>query len=95
MLPPEVIGMMAIVIVDPSLGVANYLLGQVDIAPRLFLAHPEWAVGTFVPIDAWQQTPFVALIGLGGLQALPAPLISSSAPLISSWSMARMIRSRR
>ena len=67
MLPPEVIGMMAIVILAPSLGVANYLLGQADIAPRLFLAHPEWAVGTFVPIDAWQQTPFVALIGLGGL----------------------------
>jgi multiple sugar transport system permease protein len=78
MLPPVVIGMMAIVILDPSLGVANYLLGQAGIAPRLFLAHPEWAIGTFVLIDAWQQTPFVALIVLGGLQSLPARVFEAA-----------------
>lgn len=71
MLPPVVIGMMAIVILDPSLGVANYLLKQIGIPPALWLASPDWVILTVALIDTWQWTPFVALIVLGGLQSLP------------------------
>src|SRR5919199_2814400 len=71
MLPPVVIGMMAIVIFDPSFGIANWLLGEVGLGPRLWLSNPEWAILTVAVIDTWQWTPFVALIVLGGLQALP------------------------
>ena len=71
MLPPVVIGMMAIVIFDPSFGVANWVLAQAGIGPRLWLSDPEWAILTVAVIDTWQWTPFVALIVLGGLQALP------------------------
>jgi hypothetical protein len=34
MLPPVVIGMMAIVILDPGLGVANWLLGRIGLGPH-------------------------------------------------------------
>ncbi len=71
MLPPVVVGMMAIVIFDPSFGIANWILGQAGLGPRLWLSDPEWAILTVALIDTWQWTPFVALIVLGGLQALP------------------------
>jgi multiple sugar transport system permease protein len=71
MLPPVVVGMMALVILDPALGVANWLLVQVGIPPALWLASPTWVIPVVALIDAWQWTPFVALIVLGGLQSLP------------------------
>lgn len=78
MLPPVVVGMMAIVILDPALGVANWLLAQAGIAPRLWLAHPEWVIVTVALIDTWQWTPFVALIVLGGLQSLPTRVFEAA-----------------
>ncbi|GAA4223964.1 multiple sugar transport system permease protein [Sagittula marina] len=71
MMPPVVAGMMWIVILDPSLGVANYLLTSVGLPPSTWLASPRWVVPTLALIDTWQWTPYVALIVLGGLQSLP------------------------
>lgn len=71
MIPPVVAGMMWIVILDPSLGVANYLLGRLGIPPSDWLASPTLVIPTVALIDSWQWTPYVALIVLGGLQSLP------------------------
>jgi multiple sugar transport system permease protein len=78
MLPPVVIGMMAIVILDPSLGVANWLLAQAGIAPRLFLADPDTVMLTVALLDTWQWTPFVALIVLGGYLSLPRDVFEAA-----------------
>jgi multiple sugar transport system permease protein len=43
----------------------------VGLPPSLWLASPQWVVPTVALIDTWQWTPYVALIVLGGLQALP------------------------
>ena len=72
MIPPVVVGMMAIVILDPDLGVANWILQQLGLPPALWLASPTWVIFTLAMLDTWQWTPFVALIVLGGLQSLPA-----------------------
>jgi multiple sugar transport system permease protein len=71
MLPPVVVAMMAIVIFDPTIGVANYLLSSVGLPISNWFASPEFVIPTVAIIDAWQWTPFVALIVLGGLQSLP------------------------
>lgn len=78
MLPPVVVGMMAIVILDPGLGVANYLLGQIGVPPRLFLADPDTVILTVAVVDTWQWTPFVALIVLGGYLSLPSELFEAA-----------------
>lgn len=78
MLPPVVVGMMAIVILDPALGVANWLLGQAGMAPLLWLASPQWAAVVVALLDTWQWTPFVALIVLGGLQSLPGKVYEAA-----------------
>jgi len=71
MLPPVVIGMIAIVVLDPGLGAANWILQSIGLPPLLWLASPEWSLLVIALIDTWQWTPFVALIVLGGLQSLP------------------------
>ena len=71
MMPPVVAGMMWIVILDPSLGAANYLLTAVGLPPSDWLASPTLVIPTIAMIDTWQWAPYVALIVLGGLQSLP------------------------
>lgn len=71
MLPPVVAGMMWLVILDPSLGAANYLLQSIGLPQSDWLASPMWVIPTVAMIDSWQWTPYVALIVLGGLQSLP------------------------
>lgn len=70
-LPPVVVGMMWLVVLDPSIGAANYLLQSVGLARSDWLASPTWVIPTVAMIDTWQWTPYVALIVLGGLQSLP------------------------
>ena len=71
MMPPVVAGMMWLVILDPSLGAANYVLTSLGLPPSDWLASPTWVIPTVALIDSWQWTPYVALIVLGGLQSLP------------------------
>lgn len=78
-LPPVVVGMMFLVIFDPSLGAANYILELFGIPPSLWLASPTMVIPTIVLLDTWQWTPFVALIILGGLQSLPQSVYEAAA----------------
>jgi multiple sugar transport system permease protein len=71
MMPPVVAGMMWLVILDPSLGAANYILQRIGLPPSDWLASPTWVIPTVAMIDTWQWAPYVALIVLGGLQSLP------------------------
>lgn len=70
-LPPVVVGMMWLVVLDPSIGAANWLLESVGLPRSDWLASPQWVIPTVAFIDTWQWTPYVALIVLGGLQSLP------------------------
>jgi multiple sugar transport system permease protein len=78
MLPPVVIGMMAIVILDPSFGIANWLLAQIGLPPRLWLSDPDTVILTVAAIDTWQWTPFVALIVMGGYLSLPTEVFEAA-----------------
>ena len=70
-LPPVVVGMMWLVVLDPSIGAANFLLTSVGLPRSDWLASPQWVIPTVALVDTWQWTPYVALIVLGGLQSLP------------------------
>ncbi len=70
-MPSVVVGMMWLVLLDPSLGAANYLLESLGLPKSTWLASPSMVIPTIALIDTWQWTPFVALIVLGGLQVLP------------------------
>lgn len=78
-LPPVVVGMMFLVIFDPSLGAANYILETLGLPRSDWLASPRMVIPTVVLLDTWQWTPFVALIVLGGLQSLPQSVYEAAA----------------
>jgi len=78
MLPPVVVAMMAMVLLDPSVGIINWLVGLVGIPPQLWLAHPQWVLASVALVDTWQWAPFVALLVLGGLQSLPASVFEAA-----------------
>src|SRR5215207_5139379 len=78
MLPPVVVGMMAIVILDPSFGIANWLLARIGLPPGLWLSDPSTVVVTVAALDTWQWTPFVALIVMGGYLSLPSDVFEAA-----------------
>ncbi|MBN9268254.1 MAG: sugar ABC transporter permease [Hyphomicrobium sp.] len=90
LLPSAVAGMMWIIILDPSIGLANYLLSLVGLPPSEWIASPVWVIPTIALIDTWHWTPYVALIVLGGLQSLPqnvfeAAQIDGASPARTFW----------
>ncbi|MGH7159400.1 MAG: carbohydrate ABC transporter permease [Acetobacteraceae bacterium] len=78
-MPGVVVGMMFLVIFDPTIGLANWVLSLFGLGPALWLASPFWVIPTVALIDAWQWAPFVALIVLAGLQSLPGDVYEAAA----------------
>jgi len=67
---PMAIGLIWALMMNPDLGVLNYLLEQVGLPRSLWVADPKLAIPALALIDIWQWTPLVALILLAGLQSM-------------------------
>jgi len=63
---------------EPSLGILNYLLSWVGAPRLLWAADPRGAVPSLALIDVWFWTPFMALIISAGLQTIPEEIIESA-----------------
>lgn len=72
-LPPVVAGVIWRLIYNPSFGVLNGILHSLgaDIKRWTWLASPVMALPSIILVDVWEWTPFVFLILLAGLQAIP------------------------
>jgi len=71
MLSAVAIGLMWRLLLNPDLGIINYLLGLVGISPKPWLALPETALGALIFIEVWRSTPFVILMFYSGMLSLP------------------------
>ena len=71
--PPAVTGMMFLLMYDCSFGVLSNMLYSLGIlSPNLpILGHGSTALIGVIVADVWQWTPFMVLIMLAGLRALP------------------------
>ncbi len=72
-LPPVVVGVIWRLIYNPNFGVLNGLLQTLglDTSRLTWLADPAVALAAVILVDVWEWTPFVFLILLAGLQAIP------------------------
>lgn len=68
---PVAVGMMWLIIFEPNIGFANFLLNNLGIPPQGWLSGTDTALNTLIFIDAWQWTPMIILILLAGLTSLP------------------------
>jgi len=62
----------------PTLGVLNYLLSLVGLPPSLWVYSGSTVIPTLVMVETWHNTPFVMLIILGGLAALPVDIFEAA-----------------
>lgn len=72
MMPPVITALMwKIMMASTQAGILNHMLSFVGVSPVNWFGSPQGAVVSILIIDTWGNLPFVALILLGALQALP------------------------
>lgn len=68
---PVAIGMVWLLIFEPTIGFANQFLSYLGIDPQLWISSPTQALPSIILVDTWQWTPMITLITLAGLVSLP------------------------
>jgi multiple sugar transport system permease protein len=82
MVSPVAVGLIWKYLYDARTGLINYylekigeavpLLQYVGFQRQIWLADPDLALTSIIVTDVWQWTPFIVIIILAGLQALPS-----------------------
>ena len=92
MLPAVVAGVVWRLMLNPNFGAINGTLKQIGINTEslTWTASPKLAMLSVIAVDVWQWTPFVFLVLLAGLQAIPqepyeAALIDGSSRWQTFW----------
>ncbi len=92
MLPTVVVGVVWRLLLHPNFGAINGTLKQfgVNTENLTWTASPRLAFLAVIAVDVWQWTPFVFLVLLAGLQAIPqepyeAALIDGSTAWATFW----------
>jgi len=92
MLPSVVVGVIWRLMLNPDFGAINGTLRQLGISTEglTWTASPKLAMLSVIAVDVWQWTPFVFLVLLAGLQAIPeepyeAALIDGSSRWQTFW----------
>ncbi len=78
MVSPVVVGLIWRYLFDARVGWINYYLGYLGIEPQVWLGDAELAFFAIVFTDIWQWTPFIFIIVIAGLQALPSEVLEAS-----------------
>jgi len=92
MMTPVVVGLIWRFMYNPELGIMNYLLNLMGISSRNWLGDLKTALLSVMFADTWEWTPFMALVILAGLHALPRePFEAASIDGASSWAVFRYI----
>jgi multiple sugar transport system permease protein len=71
MIAPAIASLMWRLMTNPNFGVLSYLAGLVGFSDFRWASAPSSALFTVVLIDTWVYTPFIMVLLLAGLRALP------------------------
>jgi multiple sugar transport system permease protein len=86
MLSPVVVGLFWRFMLDTQFGVINSLLGSLGLGQVEWLTNQRLALFSVILVDTWQWTPFIMLIALAGLTAVPRYLYeAASIDRASEW----------
>jgi multiple sugar transport system permease protein len=94
MLPPVVVGVVWRLMLNPDFGAINGTLRSVgfNTDALTWTASPKLAMLSVIAVDVWQWTPFVFLVLLAGLQAIPQePYEAARIDGSSAWQTFRFI----
>jgi len=79
LLPPVVVGLLWLWMLDPLLGIVNVLLGAIGIDRQPFLGSPDQVIPTIAGINIWQYTGYTAILFFAGLKTIPRELYHAAA----------------
>lgn len=83
---PVAMGLVWMLIYEPTIGFANTLLKSLGLDPLLWLASTSQVIPSLVIVDVWEWTPMIALIIMAGLSTLPKdPYESADVDGASTW----------
>lgn len=85
MLSPVVVGLFWTFIMDANFGLLNFFIGLLGLPKVLWLTNPHIALYSVALVDIWMWTPFVMLISLTGLLAIPKSLYEAADIDMASW----------
>ncbi len=92
MATPAAIALVWVLIYHPTLGVMNYLLSVLGISAQEWLSKSHLVIPSLALVDTWEYTPFVTMVLLAGLAAMPLePFESARIDGAGSWQMFRYI----
>lgn len=92
-LTPVVAGLMWRLLLDPTSGFVNYLLGVLGLgSDHAFLSQTATALPAVIMVEVWQNTPFVIIIVLAGLESLDqSPLEAAQVDGAGRWQALRYV----
>jgi multiple sugar transport system permease protein len=71
LLPPVVVALIWLWMLDPLLGFVNQVLMAIGISAQPFLGSPDQAMASVALINIWQYVGYTALLFFAGLQTIP------------------------
>ncbi|MEI7026499.1 carbohydrate ABC transporter permease [Paenibacillus sp. y28] len=69
---PVSIGLVWLLIYEPSIGLANQLLKLAGFKPLAWLGSVDLVMPSLILLDVWEWTPMIVLIVVAGLMTLPS-----------------------
>lgn len=85
MITPIVWGLVWVYIFNPTLGIGNYFLSLLGIAPVSWFGDVHIALYSIIFINVWEWTPFMMLLCLAGLSTIPPQLFEAAKVDGSKW----------
>lgn len=78
LLPPVVVGLLWLWMLDPLLGVVNVLLASIGLERQPFLGSPDQVIPAIAGINIWQYTGYTAVLFFAGLKTIPRELYQAA-----------------
>ena len=78
LMPPVVVGLIWLWLLDPNLGIVNAALKALGLPMIAFFGLPQWAMPTIAMINIWEYVGYTALLIFAGLQSIPGSVYEAA-----------------
>ena len=78
LMPPVVVGLIWLWLLDPNIGIVNVTLKALGLPMIAFLGLPQWAMPSIAMINIWEYVGYTALLIFAGLQSIPGAVYEAA-----------------
>jgi multiple sugar transport system permease protein len=78
LMPPVVVGLIWLWLLDPNIGIVNVALKAMGLPMIAFLGLPQYAMPSIAMINIWQYVGYTALLIFAGLQSIPGSVYEAA-----------------